>query len=159
MRQRQLGDAKGSRWLVTALLGMAVLVAVSAGAAAALETRTVPTYGRGVWWAISLVTTVGFIGQPPETTAGAVLSACLMVLGFLLLAMVGASLAALFVREEERPREEREVSTEDAIISALDSIEQRLRLLEQAVRSGPSGEVEPAATTGLPRPAQPRQHR
>jgi hypothetical protein len=67
----------------------------------------VSTYGRGVWWAISLVTTVGFVGQPPETTAGAVLSVCLMVLGVLLLAMVGASLAALFVMEEERPREER----------------------------------------------------
>lgn len=126
-----------SRWLVTVLLGMVLLVAVSAGAAAALETRTVSNYWHGVWWAISLVTTVGFIGETPETTAGAVLSASLMILGFLLLAMVSASLAALFVREEERPREEHEDSAEHAMIASLVAIEHRLQLLEEAIRSRP----------------------
>ncbi len=123
----------GSRWLVTLLLGSVLLVTVAAAAAAAVESRTVTTYGRGLWWVTSLITTVGFIGEPPETRAGAVLSAVLMVVGFLLLATVSASLAALFVREEEIPREEREDSTAQELLSALRAIEQRLAVLETAV--------------------------
>jgi Ion channel len=137
----------GSRWLVTVLLGAVLLVAVSAAAAAALETQTVSSYWRGLWWAISLVTTVGFIGEPPETTAGAVLSAALMILGFLLLAMVSASLAALLVREEERPRDDRDESAEGAMIASLQAIEHRLTLLEDAIRSTRAGEVEPSPAT------------
>jgi hypothetical protein len=126
-----------SRWLVAGLLSTVLVVVVSAGAAAALETRTVPTYWHGVWWAVSLVTTVGFIGEPPETTSGAVLSAGLMILGFLMLAMISASLAALFVREEDRPRDEREESTTQAMLASLLAIEQGLALLEAAIQSRP----------------------
>jgi len=90
-----------------ALTGTLVIVVVAAGAAAAIETDTVSSYWRGLWWSISLITTVGFIGQPPRTDAGAALSVVLMVVGFLLLATVSASLAAFFVREEERPRDAR----------------------------------------------------
>jgi hypothetical protein len=43
--------------------------------------------------------TVGYIGKQPETVAGAVLSAFLMVFGFLPLAMGSAALAAPFVRK------------------------------------------------------------
>ncbi|KRE94214.1 hypothetical protein ASG76_12615 [Nocardioides sp. Soil774] len=107
-----------------------LLVVVSAAAAAAIETRTVDGFWRGLWWATSLITTVGFIGEPPETTAGALLSALLMVVGFLTLAMVSASLAALFVREEEMPLLEEESSREQQVLDALARIEQRLDALE-----------------------------
>lgn len=124
----------GARWLATLLLGSILLVTVAAAAAAAVESRTVSTYWRGLWWAVSLVTTVGFIGEPPETRAGALLSAVLMVVGFLLLALVSASLAAFFVREEEMPREEAEDSTLQGVMASLRSIEERLANLESAVR-------------------------
>jgi hypothetical protein len=130
----------GSRWLVTLMLGSVLLVTVAAAGAAAVESRTVSTYWRGLWWAVSLVTTVGFIGKPPETRAGAALSAALMILGFLLLATVSASLAALFVREEELPREEREDSAARAVAASLHAIEQRLALLESAIRARPEDE-------------------
>ena len=138
----------GSRWLVTMTLGTILLVAVTAAAAAAVESRTVSTYWRGLWWAVSLVTTVGFIGEPPETRAGAALSAGLMIFGFLLLATVSASLAALFVREEELPREQREDSTAQAVMASLRAIEQRLALLETAIRSRPEDGVDTAASAG-----------
>ena len=138
----------GSRWLVTMALGTILLVAVTGAAAAAVESRTVPTYWRGLWWAVSLVTTVGFIGEPPETIAGAALSAALMIFGFLLLATVSASLAALFVREEELPREEREDSAAQAVLASLHAIEHRLALLEGAIRSSPEDGVDAATTAG-----------
>jgi len=118
-------------WLLPVLLATLLLVALTAGAAAAVETDTVRSYWRGVWWSISLITTVGFIDQPPRTEAGAVLSVVLMVGGFLLLAMVSASLAALFVRDEERPRDAREEAAEEAMLASLDRLERRLAAVEQ----------------------------
>jgi hypothetical protein len=124
-----------SAWLVPVLLVAVLLVVVSAAAATAIETRTVDSFGRGLWWATSLITTVGFIGEPPETTAGALLSALLMVLGFLTLAMVSASLAALFVREEEMPLLEEESSRDQEILDLLGRLEQRLDAIETRLRS------------------------
>ena len=112
-----------------------LVVVVAAAAAAAIESRTVNSFGRGLWWSISLITTVGFIGEPPETTMGAALSAVLMVLGFLLLAMVSASLAALFVRTEEGPHDDVEEAADKAILESLQRIERRLAVLEE--RLGP----------------------
>jgi hypothetical protein len=120
-----------SAWLVPVLLSSVLVLLVSAGAAAAIESKTVSSFGRGLWWATSLITTVGFIGEPPETKLGAALSAFLMVMGFLLLAMVSASLAALFVRDEERPHDEAEETTDRLMLETLERIERRLTLLER----------------------------
>jgi voltage-gated potassium channel len=120
-----------SAWLVPVLLSSVLVLLVSAGAAAAIESKTVSSFGRGLWWAISLITTVGFVGEPPETKLGAALSAVLMVLGFLLLAMVSASLAALFVRDDERPHDEAEATADRLMLETLERIERRLTLLER----------------------------
>ena len=126
-----------SAWLVPALLSAVLVVVVSAAAAAAIETHTVSSFGRGLWWATGLVTTVGFIGEPPETPAGEVLSAFLMVFGFLLLAMVSAALAALFIRREEQPFEDQETRTDRQILDRLALIEQRLTAIEAQVGQQP----------------------
>jgi voltage-gated potassium channel len=126
-----------SAWLVPALLSSVLVVVVSAAAAAAIETHTVSSFGRGLWWATGLVTTVGFIGEPPETNAGEILSALLMVFGFLLLAMVSASLAALFVRQEEQPFEDAETRTDQQILDRLALIEQRLASIENQLGQHP----------------------
>ena len=83
------------------LTGLVVIVA--GGAAAAVETDTIDGFWSGAWWALSLLMTVGFVGSEPLTTAGKVISAVLMVTGFVLLATVTATIASVFVREEERP--------------------------------------------------------
>ena len=120
-----------SAWLVPALLFSVLVVVASAAGAAAIETNTVTSFGRGLWWATSLITTVGFVGAPPETTAGAVLSAVLMVFGFFLMTMVSASLAALFVRQQELPVQTQESRTEQQILDVLARLEQRLEAIEK----------------------------
>jgi voltage-gated potassium channel Kch len=126
--------------LLPALLTSVLLVIVAAAAAAAIETNTVGSFPRGLWWAISLITTVGFIGEPPETTTGAVLSALLMIVGFVLLAMVSASLAALFVREEEEePTAALEARTLE-ILARLERLEQLLQARELPTRSAADAE-------------------
>lgn len=123
-------------WVWPTLLSAIVIVLVTAGASAAIETNTVRSYWRGLWWSISLITTVGFVGEPPETRTGAALSAVMMVVGFLLLAMVSASMAALFVREEEQPREQREDASDRAVLAALDDLARRLAAVEQHLAQG-----------------------
>ena len=131
-------------WVLPAVLVGVVSVACAAGAATALETDTVTSFWRGIWWSISLITTVGFIGSPPKSAAGAVLSVALMVLGFLLLAMVSAALASLFVEQEEKPRDERSEELAEAALETLERLEARLVAIEGvlAERSTPAAPPE-----------------
>ena len=59
------------------------------------------------------------------------LSVVLMVLGFVLLAMVSAALASLFVRQDEQPREDAEREVDRAVLEALASLESRLEAIER----------------------------
>jgi voltage-gated potassium channel len=114
------------------LLPVAVLVALlSGGGFAALETDTVPTFLSGVWWALSLITTVGFVGDTPVTTGGRLLAAFLMVFGFVLLSLTTAAVASLFVREDEQAVEARDAAVDAEILTALRDIQARLDALER----------------------------
>lgn len=119
------------------LFGGALLILLAGGGFAAFESRVVGSYWEGVWWALSLMTTVGFIGEAPETTAGQLLSAVMMVAGFGLMALTTAAIASLFVHEEEEPDVAAELALETEnrellrlLITRLDSIERSLQSLE-----------------------------
>jgi voltage-gated potassium channel len=118
------------RTLRFVLPATAILVLLAGGGFAALETDTVESYWEGVWWALSLMTTVGFAGGTPETVPGKVLSGVIMVLGFLVLALTTGALASLFVREEQAPDDEREHAFESDVLAELRRLNARLELLE-----------------------------
>jgi len=124
--------------VVPSLAAAAALVLAVAGAAAAVETDTVTSYPRGLWWSLSLMTTVGFVGAPPSTTLGAILSVVLMVAGFFLLAMVSAALASLFVRDDERGFEDRETEATARLLEHVERLRSELAEVRAAVdRSEP----------------------
>ena len=58
----------------------------------------IESFGDGLWWAITTITTVGYGDHFPTTTEGRVLAVCLMVLGISLLGVVSATIAAWFIR-------------------------------------------------------------
>ena len=58
----------GRSWVLPGVLGALLLVAVTGGAVAAIETDTVTSYWQGLWWSISLITTVGFVGALANKT-------------------------------------------------------------------------------------------
>ncbi|HSE07867.1 MAG TPA: ion channel [Nocardioidaceae bacterium] len=122
------------RWLKPGLLVAGVALVLGAGAGAAFETESVGSYWRGLWWAVSLMTTVGFIGQPPQSAGGAVVSVVLMVIGFLLLSLLSAALASLFVRQDEEPFERRENALDDEVLRTLALIMERLDDLDKRER-------------------------
>jgi len=122
------------RWLRFAAPLAAVTVLLAGGGLAAIETETVGDYGDGVLWALSLMTTVGFVGGLPHTVAGKVIAAGLMLCGFGLLAMTTATVSSLFVREDEAPVEERERAFEVQVLQELRSLHARLDDLEKPER-------------------------
>lgn len=122
------------RWVLPGVLAALLVLVIGAGAGAAFEADTVSNYWQGLWWALSLMTTVGFINGPPHTVLGAVTSGVLMIAGFLLLSLISASLAALFVREDEEPAERGERDRDTEILALLHRIEQRLEDLERGSR-------------------------
>lgn len=67
------------RWVLPGVLAALLVLVIGAGAGAAFEADTVSNYWQGLWWALSLMTTVGFINGPPRpalSPAPAPLSAC-----------------------------------------------------------------------------------
>jgi voltage-gated potassium channel len=108
----------------------AVIVLLAGGGFAALESDTVESFWEGCWWALSLMTTVGFIGGEPSTVAGRLLSAILMLMGFALLAMTTAAVASLFVREDEVPEERAVRAFEASVLAELRDVRDRLERLE-----------------------------
>ncbi len=116
------------RWV---LPGAGLLVLLAGGGFAALETDTVSTYWEGVWWALALMTTVGFIGGSPVTVLGQALASVLMVLGFLLLALTTAAVASLFVSKDEAPQEARDRAFETEALAELRALGERLERLER----------------------------
>lgn len=115
----------------------ALVVGLSGGAFAALETDVVESFGQGVWWSLSLVTTVGFVGPSPVTAAGKVLAAVLMVFGFALLSLTTAAIASLFVREDEEPAERRDAEFEREVLAELRALRAGLDQLERERREAP----------------------
>lgn len=126
------------------------------GGLAALESNVASSYGEGVWWALSLMTTVGFVGEAPETAGGRVLSGLLMVAGFAMMALTTAAIASMLVREEERPQREVERDFEASTRDLLADIAARLTLLEAAVAHRAETPTPAAGPTSRPdEPAPP----
>jgi voltage-gated potassium channel len=119
------------------LPGAALAVVLGGGAFAALETDTVESYWEGAWWALSLMTTVGFVGGVPHTAAGKVVSAVLMVLGFGLLAMTTAAVASLFVREDEKVEERRDEILAHELLEELRQVKAQLDEIRAQMNLGP----------------------
>jgi len=135
----------GSRFrrrLVNYLVFAAFVVLLAGGGFAAFESRQVSNYWEGLWWALSLMSTVGFVGEAPESLLGRVLSSVLMVSGFAMMALVTAAISSLFVREEQAPDEQAEELFEAQALRLLADLAQRLEAIEATTRSDGTGEAE-----------------
>jgi voltage-gated potassium channel len=123
----------GSRFrrrLTTYIVVAGFLVLLTGGAFAAFESRQVSSYWEGLWWSLSLMSTVGFIGEAPESAVGRLVSSVLMISGFALMAMVTAAIASLFVREEQEPEERAQEIFDAEALRMLTDIARRLDAIE-----------------------------
>lgn len=63
-----------------------------------VEGSNIKSFGDGLWWAITTVTTVGYGDRFPITSNGRILAVCLMLVGISLMGVITASVAAWFVK-------------------------------------------------------------
>lgn len=118
------------RWLRYLLPASGLVIVVAGGGFAALESDTVESFWEGAWWALSLMTTVGFVGAVPSSAAGRLLSAALMLMGFGLLALTTAAVASLFVRDDEAPEEKAIRAFEASVLTELRELNDKVDRLE-----------------------------
>ena len=126
------------RRLVSYLVVAAVLLLLAGGGFAAFESRQVSNYAEGVWWALSLLTGSGFVGEVPTSPEGRTVAAVLMVSGFSLIALVTAAISSLFVREEQEPHDEADEVFETRALRLLEDLSDRLDAIEAASGAGRS---------------------
>jgi voltage-gated potassium channel len=96
-----------------------------------LEPRT-PTFADGLWLAFTTAATVGYGDVVPTTAASKIFAVFVVLLGFGVLTMVTAAIAASWVETEER-RIEREILRD--LRQQMDGLHQELRALRNEARA------------------------
>jgi voltage-gated potassium channel len=87
------------------ILTVTILIVLGALAFSLLEPYQAPWYmrfGRGLWWAIVTLTTVGYGDVTPETLPGRIVGVAIMLGGVLSLSLVTATVASVFVERKFR---------------------------------------------------------
>ena len=96
---------------------------------------TFRSWGDGIWWALTTLTTVGYGDHVPATTSGRVVAAMIMIMGVGVLGAVAAVVALIFAssvaRREERILEAEGRSLEARLEARLDTLDARLAGIEK----------------------------
>ncbi|NPT36878.1 potassium channel family protein [Paraburkholderia xenovorans] len=130
------------------LLVIAVLLLASAGAGFYWLEPGVHTYAEGVWLAFESSATVGYGDMAPTTPASRVFAAFVVLLGYGLLSLVFASIAATFVEQEERMLRREMHRDIKALRDEIAALRQDVQAAggEARVAAASAGPVKPAAS-------------
>lgn len=104
-----------------------------------LDHKEYPTIGRGLWFALQTVTTVGYGDVTPSRAEGRAIAAVLMLTAIGFLAVITASVTASLV---ESGRRRFAASSEANVDQRLDEVSARLARIEAA--------LTPARSAGSP---------
>lgn len=87
-------------------LALAALLLVACGVVYSLVEPRTPTVFDGLWLAFTTAATVGYGDVVPTSAAGKLFSVVVVLIGFAVLSLVTASIAALWVESSERSIEQ-----------------------------------------------------
>jgi voltage-gated potassium channel len=100
---------------------------------------TFHSWGDGIWWAVTTLTTVGYGDHVPETTVGRVVAALIMIMGVGVLGAVAAVVALIFATavaiREERILEAEGRTLEARLEARLKVLDARLARIEEHLRA------------------------
>lgn len=131
-----LHNSLTARRAAAVIAGVTVLVTVAGGILERLlDHQEYPTIGRGLWFALQTVTTVGYGDATPERSTGRLIAAVVMLTAIGFLAVITASATAALVESGRR----RFAAKSDADIEQrLDEVNARLARIEAALGQEPS---------------------
>lgn len=95
-----------------------------------LDHREFPDIGRGLWFALQTVTTVGYGDVTPKLTAGRIIAAVVMLTAIGFLAVITAAVTASLV---ESGRRRYTTTSEVEVVKRLDDVSRRLARIEAAL--------------------------
>ena len=125
---RLIAHAVTPRRAAVVIAVVTIVITIAAGVLMTIaDHKGFPSIGSGLWWAVQTVTTVGYGDHVPETAAGQVIAAFVMLLGIGFLTVITASITGAFVA-----RTGREQATGDSTHTAeqLQDIIARLERIE-----------------------------
>ena len=123
---RQLARATTPRGAAIVIAVITTSITIGAGLLMTVVDRTnFPSLGGGLWWAVETVTTVGYGDHVPNTVAGQIVAALVMLLGIGFITVITASITSTFV---EQSRQQRQRGGHDSVATAeqLERFEQRV---------------------------------
>ena len=83
---------------------------------------------QGIWWAFQTVTLVGYGDPVPATVLGQIFSIIIMIIGVLMVAIISASIVALFFNRKARDRQLYKMQNKlDIIASELEKMNKQKR--------------------------------
>jgi voltage-gated potassium channel len=95
---RLIARAENPRTAAAVIASVTTTITIGAGALMTLvDHKGFPSIGSGLWWAVQTVTTVGYGDHVPETAAGQILAAIVMLLGIGFITVITASITGAFV--------------------------------------------------------------
>ena len=130
---RQLASVMTPRRAAVVIAVVSATITVVAGLLMTVVDRHgFPSLGVGLWWAVQTVTTVGYGDHVPETAAGQILAALVMLVGIGFVTVITASITSSFV---ERSRlKERDVNGQGASSAEqFATIQEQLDRIEAAL--------------------------
>jgi voltage-gated potassium channel len=145
---RELARATTPRGAAIVIAVVTTTITVLAGLLmTVVDHKNFPSLGGGLWWAVQTVTTVGYGDHVPETAAGKVVAAIVMLLGIGFITVITASITGTFVqrlRQSDRPGGADSVATAEH----LQSIDARLERIEAALDATDKGTGGPTGRYG-----------
>ena len=130
--------------LGTTLLACVIVIFMAGTMMAAID-PAIETAGDGIWWAWVTVTTVGYGDLVPSSMAGKIFASLVILLGLALFSLLTGAFAALFIEKQE---EELLAAEQQAIITKLDELAERLDRMEEAIHNSvTTGQCEKTSLT------------
>ena len=118
------------------IAGVTLLVTVVGGILERLlDHQEYPTFGKGLWFALQTVTTVGYGDATPERAVGRIIAGVVMLTAIGFLAVITASATAALV---ESGRRRFAAKSEQDMDQRLDEVNARLARIEAALGQDPS---------------------
>lgn len=118
--------------------GLLAVLTMFAGGLAFSEVEPDITFGEGVYWALTTMSTVGYGDLTPSTDSGRIVAAAVMLVGIGFLATLTAAIADRLIVSGASTRSGRQ----DGIAERLDRIEQQLAALAAASPASPGGRFD-----------------
>lgn len=126
-------------WQAVALATLAVTV-IGGVLVRITDPDSIDGLGEGMWWAVQTVTTVGYGDTLPQSPAGHLIAALVMMVGVAFLSITTAMIASLFSestrRRIQRNREDPTHVEVERLHRRMDELLQEIRELRASVRDG-----------------------